>query len=73
MQTKFVTLDISLQASAGQLREAIAHSTRLRSDALRSHIESELVKQGTPLRWAITSVDEAKQTAQVEAIVTTVS
>ena len=73
MQTKLVTLDVSLQAPAGQLRAAIAHSELLRSDALRSRIESVLAKQGTPLRWAITAVDKDNKTAQVEAIVTTVA
>lgn len=71
MQTKFVTLDISLQAPAEQLRAAIANSALLRSDALRSHIEVMLSQQGIPLRWAITSVDKDNQTARVEAIVTT--
>lgn len=71
MQTKFVTLDISLQAPAEQLRAAIANSALLRSDALRSHIEVMISQQGIPLRWAITSVDKDNQTARVEAIVTT--
>ena len=73
MQTKFVTLDISLQAPAGKLRAAIANSELLRSDALRSHIEDSLSQQGIPLRWAITSVDKNNRTARVEAIVTTVA
>ncbi|MEL6381074.1 MAG: hypothetical protein AAFQ89_01095 [Cyanobacteria bacterium J06626_18] len=34
-------------------------------------IETELQKRGEPLRWAVTEVDEAAQTAKVEAVVTT--
>jgi len=37
---------------------------------LRSHIESELRLHGEPLRWAITAIDSAQKTAQVEAVVT---
>jgi hypothetical protein len=33
-------------------------------------IETELKKQGEPLRWAVTSVDVDKQKATVEAVVT---
>ncbi|MDJ0845650.1 hypothetical protein [Crocosphaera sp.] len=33
-------------------------------------VEATLQQEGKPLRWAITKVDEKKQTAQVEAIVT---
>ena len=73
METKLVTLDVSLAAPLAQLRSAIAHSELLRSDALRSHVESVLAEQGTPLRWAITSVDKDHRTAQVEAIVTTLA
>ena len=73
MQTKLVTLNVSLKAAPSQLRKAIAHSERLRSDALRSHIEAALSKQGIPLRWAVTSIDKNDQTARVEAIVTTAS
>lgn len=73
MQTKFVTVEVSLRASEGQLREAIANSELLRSDALRSRIETALFEQGTPLRWAIASIDVDQQSAQVEAIVTTMA
>ncbi len=73
MQTKLITLEISLQTPPGQLRAAVPGSSLLRSDALRSRIETQLTEQGTPLRWAITSVDQAHQTAKVEAIVTTVT
>jgi hypothetical protein len=33
-------------------------------------ITKELAPQGEPLRWAVTAVDQEKQTAQVEAVVT---
>lgn len=71
MQTELITLEVSLQTPPGKLRAAIAGSDLLRSDALRSHIETKLTEYGTPLRWAITAVDQANQTAKVEAIVTT--
>ena len=72
MQTNIITLEVSLQTPPGKLRAAAAGSDLLRSDALRSHIEFELTQHGLPLRWAVTAVDKEKQTAQVEAIVTTV-
>lgn len=34
-------------------------------------IEATLRQQGEPLRWAITQVDGATQTATVEAVITT--
>ena len=55
MTTHFITAEIDLQ------------STPLK---LQQQIESKLKKEGEPLRWAITKVDKAKQTATVEAIVT---
>ena len=73
MQTKLITLEVSLLASSEQLHTAVVGSDLMRSDALRSHIQTELTKQGLPLRWAITTIDSANQTAQVEAIVTTVA
>jgi len=73
MQTKLITLEVSLQASPGQLRVALPGSDLLKSDALRSHIESELTAYGSPLRWAITHVNSANQTAHVEAVVTTLT
>ena len=45
----------------------------LRADALRSHIETQLMTHGSPLRWAITRIDYDRQTAHVEAVVTTLS
>jgi hypothetical protein len=56
MQTKLITLVVSLQGSP---------------DVLRSHIQTQLAQQGEPLRWAITSVDTLSQTAQVEAVLIT--
>ncbi len=55
MTTHFITAEIDLQ------------STPLK---LQQQIESELKKEGKPLRWAITQVDKEKQIATVEAIVT---
>ena len=56
MTTHFITAEIDLQETPVKLQKAI---------------EAELEKRGEPLRWAIASVDTEKQTAQVEAIVTT--
>ena len=56
MTTHFITAEIDLQESPIKLQVAI---------------EAELEKRGEPLRWAIASVDTEKQTAQIEAIVTT--
>jgi hypothetical protein len=56
MQTKLITLVVSLQVSP---------------EALPSHIQTQLTQHGDPLRWAITAVNAASQTAQVEAVVTT--
>jgi len=39
----------------------------------RGMIETELETWGEPLRWAVTSVDVERQTAHVEAVVTTVA
>lgn len=55
MTTHFITAEIDLQESPIAMQQAI---------------ESELQKRGEPLRWAVTEVDEAQQTATVEAIVT---
>ena len=56
MTTHFITAEIDLQESPIKLQFAI---------------EAELGKRGEPLRWAIASVNTEKQTAQIEAIVTT--
>ena len=55
MTTHFITAEVNLQETPAQLHKAI---------------ESELAKQGEPLRWAITSVNVQKQTATIEAVVT---
>ena len=73
MQTKLITLEVSLLAPSDELRTAVPGSDRLRSDALRSHIETQLARHGDPLRWAVTAINSASHTAQVEAIVTSIS
>ncbi|AFY77076.1 hypothetical protein Ple7327_1715 [Pleurocapsa sp. PCC 7327] len=55
MTTHFVSVEIDLQDNPIKLQKAV---------------EEELKKRGEPLRWAITRVDDEKQKAQVEAIVT---
>ncbi|MEH1833127.1 MAG: hypothetical protein V7L29_13865 [Nostoc sp.] len=55
MTTHFITAEIDLQETPTELLKAI---------------ETELNKQGEPLRWAVTSVDVDKQKAIVEAVVT---
>jgi hypothetical protein len=62
MQTKLITLVVSLQVSPDVMR--------FPWKALPSHIQTQLTQHGDPLRWAITSIDAASQTAQVEAVVT---
>ncbi|MEH2213964.1 MULTISPECIES: hypothetical protein [Nostoc] len=57
MTTHFITAEIDLQETPAELLEVI---------------ETELKKQGEPLRWAVTSVDTDEQKATVEAVVTTV-
>jgi hypothetical protein len=56
MTTHFITAEIDIQSNSTELQKLI---------------ESELKKQGEPLRWAITAVDVEKQKATVEAVVTT--
>ncbi|MDB9437564.1 hypothetical protein PN450_12330 [Dolichospermum lemmermannii CS-548] len=55
MTTHFITAEIELQETATELEKAIT---------------AELQKQGEPLRWAITAIDEEQQIATVEAVVT---
>jgi hypothetical protein len=55
MTTHFITAEIEIQATP---------------DKLKQEIETQLAKQGKPLRWAITQVDTARQKVAVEAIVT---
>lgn len=57
MTTHFITAEIDLQETSAELLQVI---------------ETELKKQGEPLRWAITSVDVDEHKATVEAVVTTV-
>lgn len=54
MTTHFITAEIDLQSTPTELQQSI---------------EAELKKQGEPLRWAITSVDDEEQKATVEAVV----
>ena len=63
MQTKLVMLTVSLLKAGAE--------KRMRSDELRSYINTQLTQHGAPLRWAITAIHEADQTARVEAVVTT--
>jgi len=55
METQFVTIQIPIQASPGEMRHGI---------------ETKLAELGQPLRWAITATDKATAIATVEAIVT---
>jgi hypothetical protein len=55
MTTHFITAEIDLQETPVKLQQKI---------------EAELEKQGKPLRWAITKVDQEQNKAYVEAIVT---
>ena len=55
MTTHFITAEIDLQSTPVKLQQ---------------EIESQLEKEGEPLRWAVTKVDRDKQKATVEAIVT---
>lgn len=55
MTTHFITAEIDLQETPAKFHQ---------------EIESQLEKEGKPLRWAVTQVDKDKQTATVEAIVT---
>ncbi len=55
MVTHLVTAEVPLQDSPSAMQQVI---------------EAALVKQGTPLRWAVTAVNLEQQTVLVEAIVT---
>jgi len=55
MTTHFITAEIDIQETPTELQKAI---------------EAELKKQGEPLRWAVSSVDEKQQKVAVEAVVT---
>lgn len=57
MSTHFLTLELDLQMSPGELQRSIL---------------VELRRYGEPLRWAITQVDANRGKVQIEAVVTTV-
>ena len=54
MTTHFITAEVDLPETADELHAAI---------------EAELQKAGSPLRWAVTDVDVARQKAMVEGYV----
>ena len=58
MTTHFISAEIDLEASATELQASI---------------ETELKKQGEPLRWAVTEVNTDTAKAKVEAVVITAS
>ncbi len=55
MTTHFITAEIDLSENPVKVKQ---------------EIEKELNKEGKPLRWAITEVNEVDNKAKVEAIVT---
>jgi hypothetical protein len=55
MTTHFISAEIDLTTNPAELPQKV---------------EAELQKRGEPLRWAIAAVDETKQTARVEAVIT---
>lgn len=55
MTTHFITAEIEIKSTSQELHQ---------------EIESQLKKEGEPLRWAVTKVDKERQKATVEAIVT---
>ena len=55
MTTHFITAEIDLQENPLKLKE---------------EIENQLNKEGKPLRWAITEVNQVDKQAKVEAIIT---
>ena len=56
LATHFITLTIPLESAQGDWVGTV---------------EAALAERGEPLRWAITQVNAAAQTATVEAVVTT--
>lgn len=58
MTTHFIEAEIDLNSSPAKLHQ---------------EIEKTLKKEGEPLRWAVTDVDEKEQKVRVEAIVTVTS
>lgn len=55
MTTHFITAEIDLTQDPADLPK---------------QVEAELQKRGEPLRWAVSSVDQATQKAIVEAVIT---
>lgn len=55
MTTHFITAEIDLQESPLKLKQ---------------EIETQLAKEGEPLRWAVTEIDTQQDKAHIEAIVT---
>ncbi|VEP15346.1 conserved hypothetical protein [Hyella patelloides LEGE 07179] len=55
MTTHFITAEIALPSNPVKLQQ---------------EIKTELEKEGKPLRWAITEVNQEQETVKVEAIVT---
>jgi 23S rRNA U2552 (ribose-2'-O)-methylase RlmE/FtsJ len=55
MKTEFVTFHLNLAEVRGSWRQVV---------------EERLQTRGEPLRWAITQIDAATQTATIEAVVT---
>lgn len=55
MTTHFITAEVDLTENPADLLAAV---------------EAALGRQGQPLRWAVTGVDEAAQVAHVEGVVT---
>ncbi len=55
MTTHFITAEVAINENQEQLVNAI---------------QTELEQHGQPLRWAVTQVNQATQTAYVEAVVT---
>jgi hypothetical protein len=55
MTTHFITAEVPLTETSQELVKAV---------------EETISKEGKPLRWAIAKVDQKKQTAVVEAVVT---
>ncbi len=55
MTTHFITAEIDLQETPTELQQ---------------QIQNQLEKHGQALRWAVTKIDQEKQKATIEAVVT---
>jgi hypothetical protein len=60
MKTEFITLELRLAEAHGKWHDIKWHDI----------VEERLSLYGVPLRWAITQINQANQTATVEAVVT---